>query len=213
MATYDLEEQEQLESLKGWWKDNGNFVLTVITVVLLVFAAWNGWNWYRGRQSVEAASLYEVLEKASRANDLKAAREVSEQLLEKYDGTSYGTLGALVAAKMNYQAGDAKTAKAQLQWVVDHGNTDELKAIGRLRLAQVLVDEASPDEAVKLLSIAPPKGFEAAFEAARGDVLLVQNKKPEARSAYRTALEKADKDDQSMRQQLQLKIDALGEGG
>lgn len=211
MSTYDLEEQEQLESLKGWWKDNGNFVLTAITVVLLAFSAWNGWNWYRDRQSTEAASLYEVLEKASRANDLKAAREVTEQLLEKFGGTSYGALGALVAAKMNYQAGDAKTAKAQLQWVVEHGRADELKAIARLRLAQVLVDEGSQDEALKQLSVPPPKGFEAAFEAVRGDVLLVQNKRSDARAAYRAALEKSDKQNSSMRQQLQIKIDALGE--
>jgi predicted negative regulator of RcsB-dependent stress response len=212
MSTYDLEEQEQLESLKGWWKENGNLVLTVLTVALAALAAWNAWSWYRDRQSLEAASLYEVLEKAARANDLKAAREVSESLLEKYPGTSYGPLAALVSAKLNFQSGDAKTAKAQLQWVLDHARSDELKAVGRLRLAHVLVDEKAFDEALKVVDSSPPKGFEPLFEALRGDIFLVQKKKAEARAAYRAALDKADKKDFAMRQQLQLKIDALGEG-
>jgi predicted negative regulator of RcsB-dependent stress response len=212
MSTYDLEEQEQLESLKSWWKENGNLVLTVITVALAALAAWNAWNWYRDRQALQAASLYEVLEKAARANDVKAAREVSESLLEKYSGTSYGALGALVGAKLNYQAGDVKTARAQLQWVIDNARSDELKAVARLRLAHVLLDENAPDDALKLVASSPPKGFEALFEALRGDIYLVQKKTAEARTAYRSALEKAAKDDLATRQQLQLKIDAMGEG-
>ncbi len=212
MSKYDLEEQEQLETLKGWWKENGNLVLTVVTVALAALAAWNGWNWYRDRQSLEAAALYEVLEKAARANDLKAAREVGESLLEKYPRTSYGALGALVNAKLNYQAGDAKTAKAQLQWAVENARSDELKAVARLRLAHVLVDEGEAEEALKAISVAPPPGFEALFDSLRGDILLVQKKKAEALVAYRAALDKADKKDLAVRQLLQLKIDSLGEG-
>jgi len=212
MSTYDLEEQEQLESLKGWWKENGNLVLTVLTVALAALAAWNAWNWYSSRQSLGAASLYEVLEKAARANDLKAAREVSESLIEKYPRTSYAPLAALVSAKLNYQAGDAKTATAQLQWVIENGRSDELKAVARMRLANVLLDQGQPDEALKAISTEPPPSFAALFESLRGDIYLVQNKRSEARTAYRAALDKADKKDQAMRQQLQLKIDAVGEG-
>jgi predicted negative regulator of RcsB-dependent stress response len=212
MSTYDLEEQEQLDTLKSWWKQNANLVLTALTVALAAFAAWNAWNWYRDRQALDAASLYEVLEKAARANDIKAAREVGESLLEKYPGTSYGTLAALVTAKLNYQSGDAKTAKAQLQWVLENARSDELKAVARLRLAHVLLDEGAPEEALKAVSASPPPGFEALFDSLRGDIYLVQKKGAEARAAYRAALEKADKKDLAMRQLLQLKIDALGEG-
>ena len=35
MAHYDLEEQEQLDTLKTWWKMHGNLVTTVVTVCLL----------------------------------------------------------------------------------------------------------------------------------------------------------------------------------
>ena len=156
MSSYDLEEQEQLESLKAWWKDNANLILTVLTVALAALAAWNAWNWYRDHQSLQAASLYEVLEKAARANDAKAAREVAESIIAQYPRSSYGPLAALVAAKMNYQAGDAKTAAAQLQWVIEHASSDEVRAIARMRLANVQVDQGQADEALKTLSVAPP---------------------------------------------------------
>jgi predicted negative regulator of RcsB-dependent stress response len=212
MSTYDLEEQEKIAELKGWWKDHGNLILTTLTVVLAVFAAWNAWNWYRDRQSAEAASLYEVLEKAARVNDAKATREAAGTLLEKYPGTAYGPLAALVAAKVHYQAGDLKTAKAQLQWALEHARSDEIKALARMRLAHVLIDEGSLDEALKAVSEPPPKGFEALFDSLRGDIYLVQKKSVEARAAYKAGLEKADKADTAMRQQLQVKIDALGGG-
>ncbi len=212
MSAYDLEEQEQLASLKSWWKENGNLVLTVITAALAVLAAWNGWNWWRDRQSDQAAVLYEVLEKAARANDLKATREAAGTLLENYPRTAYGPMAALVSAKVHYQAGDLQTAKAQLDWAAEHARSDELKAIARLRLAHVLLDEGKPEDALKLLSGTPPKGFEALVESLRGDILLVQKKPAEARTAYRAALDKSDANDRATRQQLQLKIDALGAG-
>lgn len=212
MSTLDLEEQEQIAELRSWWKQYGNLVLTTVTVALALFAAWNGWNWYRNRQSGEAAALYEVLEKASRVHDVKAARDAAGTLLEKYPRTAYGPLGALVSAKVNYDAGDLKTAKAQLEWAVENGRTDELKAIARLRLAQVLIDENAPDEALKAISATPPKSFESLYESLRGDIYLVQKKPADARAAYKRALDKADANDPSTRQQLQVKIDALGEG-
>ncbi len=212
MSTLDLEEQEQLATLKAWWKEYGNLAMLAVSLALLLFAAWNGWNWYRSSRSMEAASLYETLQSAARANDLKAAREATGTLLEKYPGTTYGPLAALVSARMHFQSGDLKTARAQLQWVTESGASDELKAVARLRLANVMLDDAAPDDALKILAAKPAQGFEALFESMRGDILLVQKKQNEAREAYRSALEKTLKNDAGLSEQLRRKIDALGEG-
>ncbi len=212
MSTLDLEEQEQLATLKAWWKEYGNLAMLAVSLALLLFAAWNGWNWYRSSRSMEAASLYETLQSAARANDLKAAREATGTLLEKYPGTTYGPLAALVSARMHFQSGDLKTARAQLQWVTESGASDELKAVARLRLANVMLDDAAPDDALKILAAKPAQGFEALFESMRGDILLVQKKQNEAREAYRSAVEKAGKNDAGLSEQLRRKIDALGEG-
>lgn len=209
MAAYDLEEQEQLATLKAWWKENGNLVLGTITAALLLLAAWNGWRWYERTQAQEAAALYENLQTAARMSDGKAARDAAGSILEKYAGTAYAPLAALVSAKVSYLAGDLKTARAQLQWAVDNARQEDVRAVARLRLAAVLMDDSALDEAIKVLDAKPAEAFDAAFLSMRGDILSVQNKRDEARVAYKAAVEKSK--DSGFRETLRLKLDALGE--
>jgi len=209
MAAYDLEEQEQLAELKAWWKQNGTLVLGTVAAVLVLIAAWNGWRWYQRSQALEAAALYENLQTAARMSDGKAVRDAAGGILEKYAGTAYAPLAALVSAKVNYQAGDVKTARAQLQWAVDNARQEDVRAVARLRLATVLMDDNAYDEAMKIVEAKPAEVFEALFASMRGDILSAQKKRAEARTAYRAAVEKAT--DAAFRETLRLKLDALGE--
>lgn len=212
MSAYDLEEQEQLAEFKAWWKQHGNLVLTAITLALLAVAAWNGWTWYQRWNSGQAAAVYETLQSAARAGDAKAVREATGTILEKYAGTAYAPLAALVSAKVHFLAGDLKTARAQLQWTVDNAKQEEVRSIARLRLANALMDDNALEEASKVLEAKPAAGFESLFAAARGDVLFAQKKLAEAKAAYKEAIERADRKDGAVRQSLQLKLDALGDG-
>ena len=212
MSTYDLEEQEQLDSLKAWWKDNGNTILTGAIAVLLAIAAWNGWVWYQRAQSAQAGALYETLQKAARANDVKATRDAAGAILENYPRTAYAPLAALTSAKVHFQAGDLKTARAQLAWAVDHARNAQVREIARLRLANVLLDDGAPGEALKVLEAKPEPAFAALFAAQRGDILVTQKKFADARAAYKAALDGADEKDAALRESLRLKLDALGEG-
>ena len=210
MSTYDLEEQEQLAALKAWWKEHGGGVALAAILVASAVAAWNGWIWYQRSQAAQAAALYETLQKAARANDLKATQDTAGSILENYPRSAYAPLAALVSAKVQFQAGDLKTARAQLQWVVEHAASDEIRSIASLRLASVLLDDKEPDAALKALEAKPHPGFEALYAAQRGDILMVQKKREEARVAYRAALEKAEPG--PLREGLRLKLEALGEG-
>ncbi|MBL0168231.1 MAG: tetratricopeptide repeat protein [Propionivibrio sp.] len=224
MATYDLEEQEQLDEIKVWWKQHGNLLINVITALSLAVVAWQGWNWYQRNQSAQASMVYNLLQKSVLEKDAQRIRTASDQLLDKYSSTSYASLGALTAAKAMIDAGDAKSAKAQLLWVVEHGK-GELRDLGRLRLAAVLLDEKEFDQALKQLDGSVGPGFEAIFSDNRGDVYSAQGKKTEALGAYQNALVKLDAADQSLksrnlaqqgqsstvyRELLRQKIDALG---
>ena len=210
MSTYDLEEQEQLAALKAWWKEHGGAVALGAMLVAAVVGAWNGWLWYQRSQSVQAAALYDALQKAARANDLKATQQAAGSILEDFPRSAYAPLAALVSAKVQFQAGDLKTARAQLQWAVDHAKGDEVRAIAALRLASVLLDDKEPGAALKVLEVKPPSSFDALYASLRGDILSVQKKPSEARAAYKAALEKADPG--PLRETLRLKLEALGEG-
>lgn len=210
MAAYDLEEQEQLAALKAWWQENGNLVMTAVSLVLIVLAAWQGWNYYQRNQAVQASGLYDAVQKAARAGDLKQVRESAGAVLEHYPRTAYAAMAALVSAKAHFQGGDLKTARAQLAWVAENAKDEGFQDIARLRLVSVMLDEKAYDEALKVLEAKHGAAFDALFLASKGDVLVAQDKKDEARSAYQAALEKADAKDAGLRGSIQLRLDALG---
>jgi predicted negative regulator of RcsB-dependent stress response len=210
MAHYDLEEQEQLDTLKTWWKMHGNLVTTVVIVFCLAVISWQGWNWYQRGQSTQAAGVFAVLEQAVATNDAQKIKGAAGELAEKFGSTPYASLGALLAAKQSFEAGDLKTAKAQLTWAADNGK-DEIKDLARLRLAAVQLDEKAYDEALKQLEVSHSAVFDARFLELKGDVLAAQEKNAEARTAYKAAQDKTTGKPGAGRELLQQKLDSLGE--
>ena len=206
---YDHEEQEQLATLKAWWHTYGNLVTWFVTAVLVAFAAWSGWKYYQRDQTSKGALLFEEIVKAAEAKDQTKLARATEDIKDRFSGTPYAQMGLLAAAKAAFDAKDVKSAKAHLQWIVDHGRTDEFKAIARIRLAGLMLDEKAYDEGLKLLSVDFPEQFAALVADRRGDLLFAQNKPDEARKAFKTALEKTEIKNPA-RQLIQLKLDALG---
>lgn len=206
---YDLEEQEQLESLKAWWRQYGNALTWLVIAGLLVFAGWNGWKYWQRKQAAEAAVLYEQVLKAADARDAALLKRAAGDLEEKFGKTAYGPMSALVAAKVLYDAGDLATAKTQLQWAIDHGNA-EYASLARVRLAGLLLDEKAYDQGLALLAGDPPAAFAALYADRRGDLLAAQEKRADARAAYQQAIDKLGGGDAAMRQIIQFKLDALG---
>lgn len=206
---YDLEEQEQIDVVKDWWKRNGNSVLLGIAVFVAIVAGIQGWRYYQHQQVTQAAGLYEAFQGAAGKNDGKRVREIAGQLMERFPRTSYASRAALGAARLNYEAGDIKSAKAQLQWVVERAKSDEIRDAARLQMAGVLLDEKNYDEALKLLESKHGAGFDGLYADLKGDVLLASGKSAEARAAYQLALEKMDPAS-GYRGLVQLKLDGLG---
>ena len=206
--TYDLQEQEQLASMKAWWDKYGNFILTVATVVLLAIAAFNGWRWYERREAQQAAAVYDELLRALDGADANRKKELAGTLIERYGRTVYAPMAALQMARVNHDAGDTAAARAQLTWVIDQSGHQEYALIARVRLAGVLLDDKAYDEALKALAATVPKSHATAFADRRGDVLVAQNKLEEARAAYQEALEQADAGN-PLRNLIQLKLEAL----
>jgi predicted negative regulator of RcsB-dependent stress response len=205
---YDLEEQEQLASLKAWWNQYGNLISWVLIAALLAYSGWAGWNYYQRSQALQASQLYDELQNAAAANDGAKVQRAAGDMESRFGGTAYAPMGALVAAKSAYEAKDLKTAKAQLQWAAEHGN-DEYQTVAKLRLAGILLDEQAYDEALKALAGANAAQFAGAVADRKGDVLVAQNKLAEARAAYQAALSATDKNNPG-RRLIELKLEAIG---
>eukprot|EP01030_Chromulinospumella_sphaerica_P013093 gene13093-12873_t len=205
---YDLEEQEQIASLKAWWEKYGNLTSWVVIAGLAAYSGYNGWNYYQRNQATQAAALYDELTAAVDAKDNAKVLRAAGDMESKFGSTTYAPMSALVAAKSSFDANDVKSAKAQLQWTIEHGG-DDFKAVAKVRLAGVLLDEKAYDEALKVLAGDVPAQFAAAVADRKGDILVAQNKLAEARAAYQAALDASDKKAPA-RQLIQLKFEAIG---
>ena len=209
MAVYDLEEQEKLDDLKAWWAIYGKYVSAAVVTVAIVVIGMQGWRWYQRTQAEKASVLYQAVSQAVRTNELAKAKDPATQIVEQFSGTAYAPRAVLLYAKLLYDSGDKAQAKTQLQWVIDHAGEEELKAIARFRIAQVLLDEKQYDEALKTLDAKTEEAFAAIYADLRGDILAAAGKNSDARGAYQAALGKLDAKS-GYRAYLQAKLDALG---
>lgn len=207
---YDLEEQEQLATIKSWWGQYGKLVTVTVIGGLLVVGGIRGWYYYRNSQATSAVALFAQMQGAERASDHKKVRDIATQIVEHYASTAYAAPASLAAAKSDFDTGDLAAAKKRLQWAMENAKEDELRDVARLRLARVLIDEKKPDEALKLLEAKHGDSYSGLYADVRGDVLLAQGKRQEARAAYQAALDKSDAAS-PLRQIIQLKLDAVGE--
>jgi len=205
---YDLEEQEQIDELKAWWKRYGNLVQSGLIVVLLAFGGFKGWQYYQQKQALEASNKFEQLSRTE-SKDLKAIQTISGQLMENYAGTPYAARAALIAAKANYAAKDSKSAIAQLEWARSHAKEAGVAAVAQLQLAAIQLDEKQYDAALGTLGKTYPAGYEGLFADLKGDVLVAQGKLTEAKAAYAEALLKLASDGR-YRRFTERKLDALG---
>lgn len=205
---YDLEEQEDLDVLKDWWKRHGRTTLLVAGAVLVAFSGFRGWQYYQHTQAVEASTRYEALSQID-GKDIKSIRSISGQLMEKYAGTVYAARAAMLAAKANYEANDAKSAKAQLQWAMEHAKEDQIRSVAQLQLAAIQLDEKQYDVALKTLADKHDAAFDGLFADLKGDILMAQGKQVDAKVAYKEALGKLD-DKGHYYQITEHKLEALG---
>ena len=208
---YNLEEQEQLDAIKAWWERYGRLVVIAIVGAIVAIGGVQGWRYYRATQATAAAALFDQLQRAERGNDAKKIREISAQIMQNYTSSGYAALAALAAARNDFDTGDLAAAKARLQWVIDNAADQETRDVARLRLARILFDDKKLEEALQQLAVKPVDSFSGLYADLRGDILATQGKKDDARTAYRSALEKSDPAS-PLQQILQLKLDALGEG-
>jgi predicted negative regulator of RcsB-dependent stress response len=206
----DLEEQEQIDAIKGWWSDYGKLVMLVAIAVLVGIASVQGWRYYRAQQAERAATLFGQVVEAESAKDAKRVRDIAAQIVDKYGSSQYAGMAALAAAKAGVTTGELDDAKKNLQWAADHAKEEELRDIARLRLAGVLLDEKKYDDALKLLSAKTGDAFAMLYADMRGDVLVAQAKPADARAAYQLALDKSDPGS-PYRRLVEVKLDALGD--
>ena len=210
MASHlDLEEQEQLDELKAFWKRWGNLITWGLTAVLVAYASWQGYQYYQRDQASKAAAMYDELDRAVQAADADKANAVFKDLKESFPHTAYTGQAALQTAKLQFDKGQIDNARASLTWAADNASEDPLRDIARLRLAGVQLDAKQFDEAAKTLDAVKSSDFAALVADRRGDLFSLQGKPDLAKSEYQKAYAAMDKT-LDYRKLIEAKLATLG---
>jgi len=182
----DLEQQEQLDAIKGFWSENKKWIVLLVALLLIAASSYNGWNWWQNRQAVKASEALTAMESALGEQSLERARAAYKALSSDFRSSTQAALGGLQMAKALAVAGELAEARTVLQQVVDH-SASEFAWMARIRLAGVMLDENNAKAALDTLSGKPPKEFAALVEDRKGDAHAALGNKEDARSAWKTA--------------------------
>lgn len=213
-----LTEEEQLEAMKRWWKENGKWI---VIAILLGVGGYFSWGAYKDQQVAKAESgsaLYTELldtlgvsEGETLADDNRSeAEQLVEQLKAEYADTGYGVNAALIRARWAVEESELEVAASELRWVLEQGPESAVEQLTRLRLARVLAAQGDAEAALSLLNEkTPPESMASDFAEVRGDLLLKQGDTEGAREAYQNAMEAMDGQNQNRAMLLQMKLDDI----
>ena len=205
----NLEEQEQLDEIKHFWKNYGNLITWALIVVFGAIAAWNGWQYWQRSQAAQASALYEEVERAATGGDMTRLERAFTDMKDKFGRTTYAHQAGLLAAKTFAEKGNVDAAKSALLWVADKASDEGYQASARLRLAAVLAEAKAYDDALKQLAGDFPAQFAGLVADRRADIYNLQGKKAEAKVEYLKAWRALDERGE-YRRLVEVKLTALG---
>lgn len=195
MESYRTEE-EQVEALRNWWKENGRSTIVGIVLALGLGFGWQAWQQSREQAAENASLLYQQmleqlgaqLSPGEAATDSDKAKEIAEQIKEAYRGSVYAQFAALHLARLAVNEGRLDAAEQELRWVLSMASSgDDVHQLAQLRLARVVAAQGDPEGALAMLEGARTE-LVASYALTRGDILMAQGREDDARIAYETAV-------------------------
>jgi len=208
VATYETEE-EQLEAIKKWWKENGVSIIGGIVIGLGLLYGWRWWQSYSDQQAQVASNIYNQVLLALEKEEIPQAQQSASQLLSEHTGSPYAVLATLNLAHHDVEKGEIDSSHARLQWVVENSDVIELAHIARLRKARLFLSQEKVAEAKKLIEGIDEATFRGAYAEVRGDIAMAEGRLDDARDAYIEAVGHLDLSPKH-REWVQMKLDDLG---
>ncbi|EPN3981437.1 YfgM family protein [Vibrio parahaemolyticus] len=202
MELYDTEEQ-QVEAIKDWWKENGKAVIIGAVVGL---GGLFGWRYYQDtviQASETASQSYTTAMNALQEKGVDAQSDV-QAFIESNEVKEYSVLAALQLAKAQVEAKDFAAALEQLKWAQSNTKDAALSPLISYRIARIETEMGNFDAANTELGKVTDTAWAGRIAELRGDIELRQGDKDAAYAAYTEAQQAADASPT-----LQMKLDDL----
>lgn len=209
-------EEEQLEAIKNWWKENGKSTLFGVALAMVAVFGWRGWQENQQVAAENASITYQnmlqaAMQPAPTEEQQKTAAHLARTLKSDYTDSGYAIYAALWLSKRAVEQQDYAAASEELNWVLAQSPNEQQRAIAQLRLAKVYLAQEAYDQALSTVEQITADAFKANREELKGDIYLAQGRVEEARAAYQQA--KAALPADQARPVLDLKLDDLVAAG
>lgn len=208
-------EEEQVEYIKNWWKENGNSLLISIAIAVAAVFGWKTWVSSQEAQAANASALYENISSVVTANAVDDAQRQSafhlgDELKADYASSAYAPMASMLLARAAAEAGQLDQAKVELEYVVNSEAADQaMKSLAQLRLARVALAQSDFGAAESALTAAGSSEFVTLHNELVGDLAVAKGDLAAARESYRKAMESADAQSRTL---IQLKLDDIAAG-
>ncbi|BCK21699.1 tetratricopeptide repeat protein [Vibrio cholerae] len=202
MELYDTEEQ-QVEAIKDWWKENGK---AVIFGAVIGLGGLFGWRYYQDSVVAEQEAASQSYSKAMDALQAKGIESEGtiQTFIDANKETEYAVLAAMQLAKAQVEAGQLDEALAQLEWAKGATKDAALKPLLTFRVARLQAEQGQFDDALTQLTSIQEKSWAGRVAELRGDILMRKGDSAAAYAAYTEAQQAED-----VSQTLQMKLDDL----
>ncbi len=196
-------EEEQVQAIKQWWKENAVSLIAGIVIGLAVLAGYKYWSENKISQAQQASVLYSEILSA------KGDKSQNVEILKNdYSGTPYAALSALLAAKENLLANELDKAVSQLQWVLENNSDEGIEHIARQRLARLYLTQDKVEEAESLIKGIKEIAYTATYNEIHGDIYAAKKLIVQAKESYKTALSALARGDRRY-EIIKMKLDDL----
>ncbi|CAM3868549.1 tetratricopeptide repeat protein [Vreelandella rituensis] len=207
-------EEEQLDAIKRWWKENGTSLIVGVALTAAGIFGWNAWETHQENQAQTASLRYQQLTNLSAADELdeealSEARRLVSEITDNHADTLYAEMALLLDANMAAQQGDLETTRTVLEQVIADSSRPYVKSLAWLRLARAELADGNPERALELLDEPISDSLAAQRANVRGDAYFALNREDDARNAWNEALNLAENQEQPL-YGVQFKLDDLG---
>ncbi len=182
MIGYETEEQ-QVQAIKQFWKDNGMVIVAGAVVGLGLL--W-GWRYYNDSKLGAQESASVSYNKSVESFVENQNTEELQSFVDANSDTGYAPLAAFIIAQQAVDKQDYVTAKEALQAAASGDKT--IADIAKLRLAKIQIQLEEYTQAITTLDSVLSDAYEGQVEELRGDALIAQGDFDGAQNAYTKAL-------------------------
>ena len=194
---YSIEEEQEINQLKDWWKENGKTIIVAFILGVGGMFGWRYWQAHQAEQIAQASAQYDALIYSAQ-QDEQAKKANIEQFVQDNSKTAYAVFALLDEAKKATEKQDFAAAEVNLNQALTQSQDEVLTSIVALRLSAVQFQLGQLDNALTTLNQVKGESFNARKAILTGDIQIAKGDKVAAKNSFEQAQQSGTQLEQQM---------------